>query len=89
MTGQEIRAWLKKRPFQPFQITMDNGESFDVVHPEFTFIAATGALYVFQPVRHDEADVAGPQTICELRNISTLKPLPSGKRSNGRKRKRK
>jgi len=68
---------------------MDNGESFDVVHPEFTFIADTGGLYVFEPATHDDADVAGPQTVCEIRNISTISPLKPTKSSNGKKRKRK
>ena len=75
MTGQEVRARLRATPFEPFCITMDNGQTFKIRHPEFAMLAATGALYIFEPVTDEVAEVAGPAAICDLRSISTIEPL--------------
>ena len=62
---------------------MDNGDTIDVKHPELAHISTTGALYVYQPAadaEHSylrEAQVAGPAVVCEIRNISTIRPVPT------------
>ena len=78
MAGQEIRTRLRGEPFIPFRITMDNGQTFEVRHPELAHLSATGALYIHEPVDDEVAEVAGPAAVCELRNISTLEPLSAG-----------
>ena len=77
MTGQEIREWLDQRPFQPFRVTMNNGETYDVWHPEVVLIAETDALYIFEPSQEEAAHVRGlPTTSVAIRNICTVEPLP-------------
>jgi hypothetical protein len=75
MTGQEIRARLRAVPFEPFRLTMDNGQAFVVRHPELALLSATGALYIYQPVDDEIAQVAGPAVACELRSISTIETV--------------
>lgn len=76
MTAQEMRIWFENRPFQPFRVKMNNGETYDVPHPEMARIGDTGALYVFEPSHDETAHVHGLPMAIAIRNISTVEPLP-------------
>jgi hypothetical protein len=74
MTPSDLRAKLQEKPFQPFRIVMDSGQALEVRHPEFVQVTVSAA-YVFPlPTRGDISP--GPPTVCSIRNISTLEPLP-------------
>lgn len=66
MTAQEIVAGLRAQPFEPFRISMDNGQAFEIRHPELADLPIAGALYVYQPVKDEFAQVAGPAVTCEI-----------------------
>jgi hypothetical protein len=34
MNADAIREWLNRRPFEPFEIRLSNGERYEVRHPE-------------------------------------------------------
>jgi hypothetical protein len=38
VTPDEIRSWLRFRPFQPFRICTTDGAYFDIRHPEIVSI---------------------------------------------------
>ena len=76
MTAQEVRVWFENRPFQPFRVTMNNDETYDVGHPEMARIGETGALYVFEPSQDETAHVTRLPLAIAIRNISTVEPLP-------------
>ena len=75
MTAQEVRSWLGRQPFQPFRFRLNDGELFVVHHPELALIAETGALYVFEPSKEADSDVAGLPISCAIRNITAIEPV--------------
>ncbi|MCA9263611.1 MAG: hypothetical protein KDA60_07165 [Planctomycetales bacterium] len=75
MTAQEIRGWLEQRPFLPFNVTTNDGCSYEVRHPELALIADSGALYAFRPAKMHVAHVAGLPTAIAIRNITTVAPI--------------
>jgi hypothetical protein len=40
-----LNAFIRRRPFKPFRVTLDNGDRFTVDHPEA--LALRGAVAVF------------------------------------------
>ncbi len=34
MNADTIREWLHRRPFEPFELRLSNGETYQVRHPE-------------------------------------------------------
>ena len=34
MNSETIREWLNRRPFEPFELRLSNGEAYHVRHPE-------------------------------------------------------
>ena len=34
MNADTIREWLTRRPFEPFELRLSNGEKYQVRHPE-------------------------------------------------------
>ena len=38
MRPEDVREFLKHRPFQPFRITLTDGRSYDVMHPELALV---------------------------------------------------
>ena len=34
MNAETIREWLNRRPFEPFELRLSDGESYQVRHPE-------------------------------------------------------
>jgi hypothetical protein len=44
MRPEDIRAFLKKMPFEPFRITLTDGRSYDVRHPEMAMVGRSSVL---------------------------------------------
>jgi hypothetical protein len=38
MNAETIREWLNRRPFEPFELRLSNGDAFQVRHPEVVAI---------------------------------------------------
>jgi hypothetical protein len=38
MRPEDIRAFLKETPFQPFRITLTDGRTYEVRHPELAMV---------------------------------------------------
>lgn len=77
MNRKEIIGHLQAKPFKPFRIRMNNGDAFEVRHPENARLLAPDSLYIFQPVA-DEPGVDELLTIASIQNICTIeKPIDS------------
>lgn len=46
MTGETVKEWLKKQPFEAFEIRMSNGVTYQVRHPEFAFVLKPNVVIV-------------------------------------------
>ena len=38
MRSEDIRDFLQKRPFQPFRLTLTDGRTYEVRHPELAMV---------------------------------------------------
>ncbi len=77
MTRGEMAKHLDPQHFQPFRVTMNNGKSYDVRHPELAKLFKDDALYIFTPLV-DEPQVHDLVTIARIHNICTIeKPIDS------------
>jgi hypothetical protein len=47
MNMDSIREWLQRRPFEPFLISLSNGETYEVRHSENVALAKTRIAVTF------------------------------------------
>jgi hypothetical protein len=61
-----MRALLARRPFEPFEIHLSNGEVYLVRHPEMAWVVG-GRVYVHIPEQDYEVT-------CSLLHIASVRP---------------
>jgi len=76
MNPRDVQQQLQRQPFQPLRVVMNNGQVYEIRHPEMVQLTRM-ALYVFKPSTEDAAIAEELTAVCSLRNISTLEPLPN------------
>jgi hypothetical protein len=67
MNSDTIREWLLRRPFEPFVLTLSNGETHQVRHPENLAIGKN-RLAVVNPESDTISHVA-------LIHVNSVRPL--------------
>jgi len=67
MTAETIRQLLTRHPFEPFEVRMSNGDSFEVLHPEFAFVLKSNLI-----IGYPDSDRFA---ICALLHIADIRPL--------------
>lgn len=78
MTRSEMLKHIQVQDFQPFRVTMNNGKSYDVTHPENVMLMRDDSLYIFQPASDEPEGIKELVTIARIHNICTIeKPLDS------------
>lgn len=68
MNSQTIREFLKKEPFEPFAITLSDGQRHEIRHPEFAIVSPS-RLVVIDP----DTDRFSLISIIHVAEIQTLK----------------
>jgi hypothetical protein len=76
MRASDVEEFVRRRPFQPFRITLTDGRTCDVVHPEMAMVGhRTVALGLPRP--------NGPELIYDrlvtvsFLHIMQIEPIPS------------
>lgn len=46
MNAETIREWLTRKPFEPFELRLSNGEHYQVRHPELLAIGKNRIIIV-------------------------------------------
>jgi hypothetical protein len=46
MSAETIREWLNRRPFEPLELRLSNGEHYQVRHPELLAIGKNRIIIV-------------------------------------------
>jgi hypothetical protein len=67
MTVDEIRKFVKVRPFRMFEIHIDNGEKFLITHPENIFV--TNTIIVTVDDNGDSIFIT-PESVSTIRQIA-------------------
>ena len=47
MAPEELRDMVRRRPFQPFRVHLDDGRHYDVLYPQATLVSRTTMLIGF------------------------------------------
>ena len=74
MDHENIKQWLRRRPFQPFRVVVKDGRVYDVRHPRMNLLAET---YVKIGIPHPQR----PAPMCDhtefvaLKEIERIEPL--------------
>ena len=67
MTREVVREWLRREPFEPFEVQMSSGETHRVPHPEFAALTPA-SLIVTSP--------DSPRYVeCALLHIASIRRL--------------
>lgn len=72
MRLDEIRAALRRVPFEPFRIHLTSGQAYDVRHPEFAAVTRH-SVYVGLPMTDEE--VPDRMVQCDLVHVVALEPI--------------
>ncbi len=84
MEPQEIAAAVRRRPFTPFRLTLAEGSTYDVRHPEFCMVGKRSTIIGVAPL--DETQQLFDHSVTlDLLHIVKLEPLetPAPPKSNG------
>jgi hypothetical protein len=79
MTVQALRELLTQQPFQPFRLVMSSGLSYEVRHPEMTFLTRSDLVVGVD----DPGDgIPAEFKICSLLHVTAVEPLASGSKQS-------
>jgi hypothetical protein len=77
MKPEEMRALLRKRPFQPIRVHLTDGEFVDIIYPEINLVASdTFAVGVPPVVRSEPWPRAERAILLGWEVIDRVEPLP-------------
>ena len=71
---EEIRELLRKRPFQPFRVHLNDGRSFTIEYPELN-VVTRGGMAIGMPTPNDPDPYAEHVYHVEMNNISGVELL--------------
>ncbi|MBI2480726.1 MAG: hypothetical protein HYV60_19495 [Planctomycetia bacterium] len=69
MSYETLKELLDRRPFEPFEIRLSNGEKYDVRHPEMALLLKS--RIIIGDAQNDR------MTICGLLHINSIETLQS------------
>ena len=84
MDPKELAKAVRRRPFTPFRLTLTEGSTYDVRHPEFCMVGKRSAIIGLAPL--DESEELFDHSITlDVLHIVKLEPLESSAapKSNG------
>jgi len=76
MRPEDVREFLRRRPFQPFRLTLTDGRTYDVLHPE---LAIVGRSFVGVGLARpgDPENIAERIVSVSLLHIMQIEPVES------------
>ncbi len=76
MRPEDIREFLQRRPFQPFRLTLTDGRSYDVRHPELAMVGRSTVI-VGLPAPGEAEPVFDRAVTVSLLHIMQMQPVES------------
>ena len=74
MRPEDFRDQLRKQPFQPFRLTLTDGRTYEVRHPELAMVGRTTVIIGL--ARPDEPEpVFDRQVTVSLLHIMQIEPI--------------
>jgi hypothetical protein len=81
MRPGDIRVFLQRQPFQPFRITLTDGRTYEVRHPELVMVGRSSLVIGF-PAPGDVEPVYDRFVTVSLLNVMQMEPLEAAGTSN-------
>jgi len=76
MRPEDIREFIKHQPFQPFRMTLTDGRTYDVLHPELAMVGRS-TVSIGVPRPGDPEPVYDRLVMISLLHIMQIEPLES------------
>ncbi len=76
MRSEDIREFVRRQPFEPFRITLTDGRTFDVVHPDLAMVGR-GSVAVGLPRPGDVDPIYDRLVTMSLLHIMQIEPIAS------------
>jgi hypothetical protein len=76
MRPEDIRVFLRRQPFRPFRLTLTDGRTYDVMHPELAMVGRSSTeVGLTRP--EDPENIAERIVSISLLQIMQIEPLES------------
>ncbi len=82
MPPQELRGLLRGRPFVPFRLTLTDGRTFDVHHPDLV-IVGTGVVIIGIPQAGTDDPFMERSVTVSLLHVVSAEPLAAAAQAKG------
>ncbi len=74
LTGSDIQAKLKERPFVPFRVIMSSGQHYDIYHPDLVLV---GKRHLFVgTASEDNPTVFDRSSLLSALHVAAVEALP-------------
>ena len=80
MRPEDVRDYVTRQPFQPFRVTLTDGRTYDVGHPNFAMVGRS-SVAIGLPMASDR--FYDRLITVPLIHIMQIEPIPSERPSNG------
>lgn len=85
MRPDEVRAHLRRQPFQPIRIHISDGAHYDVRHPELALVTRTEVVIA---LASGDDDIPERSAYCDPVHITRIEPLNGKNRGPAKRKKR-
>jgi hypothetical protein len=82
MAPEELLTALRERPFQPFRISLTDGRTLDVRHPEMVLPGRRSAV-IGLPASGETEPLYDHRVTVDLIHIVSLEPIQAPTKPNG------
>jgi hypothetical protein len=77
MEHDELRSLLRRRPFQPFRVIVDDGRTYEVRYPYMNLLAPSYIKIGIPEASGDPTPIADHTEFVRLSQIVRVEPLPA------------
>lgn len=74
MAPQDIWRTVRRRPFEPFRLTLTEGSTYEIKHPEFCMVTVSSVIIGLQPT-DDPDPLAQRKVEIDVSHVVKLEPL--------------
>jgi hypothetical protein len=82
MRPDDILQFVRRKPFQPFKITLTNGRSYEIHHPELAMVGRSTVVLGLMSSPHPEL-IFNRSVDVDLLHIMEAEHLPASPEANG------
>jgi hypothetical protein len=81
MRPDDIRAHLRRKPFQPIRVYISDGSKYDVPHPELMLVTRTEVVIALDP---GSDKIPEHKIFCDPVHITQIEPVNGQRRGKPR-----